>query len=420
MASPELGLSLSAPHTDVSYRRTLTIQDGDTQIQVPVSGKPSMPAFGPYVEGSYPFWTSDDRSIVVNGTAGGGMAFSSTHKTASWGVTGGATYNLPNCHVRLLGNVGYGGWTTATDEASTLSNGLLVGLGVAARLKRSVDFTLQASWRSDFDSTQSMVLVGARYLFDRALPPINVKALDKLDVHAAFERANNQLADIRMLNDYPLRKRITERLKEDGKDPNNLEELVRGVAVYLTWVRNPNVGEGYLDLMSIGLDMALVRSTKDYVQQVVDTSNPPYSELFRQLESDEKTIPHALAQHGLSLLFMGEDNLFKRVQRLGVETRSKINASLGDTAREYLARYGTLLDLVENAVAANTSPATPPPLRNQLSEGQREIVERFLKHLTCLKTGTGCKPVADEDPNVTFPALSRDILSLQSGKTSRK
>lgn len=420
MASPELGLSLSFPHTDVHYRRTLTIQDGSTQIQVPVSGKPSMPAFGPYAEGSYPFWISNDRSLTVNGTVGGGMAFSSTHKTASWGITGGATYNLPNGHFRLLGNVGYGGWTAATDETSTLNNGLLVGLGVAARLRRSVDFTLQTSWRTNFDTTQSMVLVGARYLFDRDLPPINVKALDKLDVHAAFERANNQLADIRTLGGYPLRKRIAERLKEDGKDPNNLEDQIKGVALYLTWVRNPNVGEVYLDLMSIGVDMALVRSTKDYVQQVVDVSNPPYNDLYKQLEANEKAIPHALAQHGLDLLFMGDDNLFKRVQRIGVETRSKVNASLSDTAREYLARYNTLLDLVESAIAPSTSPATTPPLHSQLSEEQREAVERFLKHLTCLKTGTGCGPTADEDPNITSPILNRDILSLQSGKLGRK
>lgn len=417
MTSPEFGLSYTYPHTDVFRLKTETVQVGGESFQRSAPSKPSLPSSGAYLEGFFPIYTSDTKVFSLLGTAGAGFSAVSNHQSASWNGGGVATYHYPNTYVRFIASVGYGGWTTATQETDATYHGVLGGVGIAAKLPvlSSFDISVYHSWRTDFDNTQSMFLLGLRYFLDRELPPIvATRDAEKVDVHVTIQRASDRLREIRTLSGYPLRQRIADSLKEDGADPNSLEEQVKLVAQYFTWVRNPDKEQVTLNLTSIARDMALVNASQNYVRQLVDIGSHPFDTLYLNLEDDKRVIPNALAQHGLDLLFQGEDNLYARIQKVGIEARDKINASLHQTAREHLERYKTLLDLVESTLNPAILTGTPPHLRAQLSPSQREAVEKLLRQVTCLKTGQGCRPVADEAIDVTVPRLEQGIVDLQA------
>lgn len=420
MPSTTLGLSLANRYVDVPYLRHTTIQDSDGSTKiVSTTGRPSLPALGGALEFRLPWWTSNDRSLTLHGTAMGGYGKGDAFLSAFWSASLGTALNLPNYPLNFSANLGYAGWTV-TDHP--ISSAVLLGLDATFKLPWAsrINATIGGQWHLHPDNSQFLFLMGANYaLSERTLPPLHLdtEALtwlkkEKVDIHVGLDRATATLADIQALNGYPLQRRIDDSLKERRVVPVfQLFEKIKAVAAYLTWVRDSNVNEADLKLTPLGPLLGLVDAVLKNVEMTANPDEPPFDKPTEQLRQARENLDHNLAQIGLDLLFKSEDSLFYQVRRVGESARGKINASLIDSAKTQVTEYYELLDLLLKAISPTTTASTPPALSTKLSPQQRELVESFVVRIRCLQKSEKCRPV---DESLTVPRLTADIEGLMN------
>lgn len=410
MASPELGLSLTFPHTDVAYKRSLTIEDNGTQIKVPLSGKPSMPAAGAYFEGRYPFLTTDNKAFTLHATAGGGYAWSPSYTTASWGLTGGVTYNLPNTFLRLMANAGYGGWSVATPDNSGLNHGALVGVGITGKFWRLFDVSAQAAWRTDFNNSQSMIMLGASYyLGERPIPPIDTRTT--IMAHMIVKTAQETVDRMMSYGDN-----LLERIQKYVGAEIDLE--IQALGYYFLWLRSPDKEDRKeLDLPTINVDIELVNHSLSTLSNLSQGMMPEISNRTLEIRRKHSALFHKLAQDGLNVLFMADNSLFQQVLALGYKVKSNIDSNALEAARKNLDQYQESLELIRAIITPRATPDGPPALEERFSAEQKDQTQRFRDRLKCVITAEGCSSFVDIDPKITIPALRKTLESLGNGKT---